>query len=762
MRKLCWACGAFAAGAALGELAIPEERRLWAAAFLLLCAGASLSMRGNVRRRAFLAALFAAVGLAWSRGYDRLVAAPAEALAGEERTFSVRVLDNPDVYGDVSSVVVRVTEPGLPAVKCRLNAYGEDWLDELRPGDELRAEARFYSALIRYGEETDSYRSRGIYLRAVCRSEPVFTGRCAGAWRFFPRTLCRRIGELCAACFPSDASALMTALLTGGKSALYEDYSLYYSFSQAGLMHVTAVSGMHVSFLMGFVWLLAPNRRRVLFIGAPLLLFFAALAGFSPSVTRSVFMQFCFLSAPLAKRESDPPTAMALILAVLLALNPAAAAGVSLQMSFAATAGLLLFAPRIQRRLTAAIRARRTLPRKLLYALAAAFAATVSALVFTTPLSALYFGMVSVVAPLTNILCLWVISLLFLGGYLAVGLAALSPAAARPLVWCLTGAARYVRAVTALLSRLPFAAVYTVNPVFVAWLVFVYGLFALAWLLRDRDEGLRPLAPACLAMIGLCAALLGVRLMRTETLRATALDVGQGACTFFECGGTAAVVDCGGGGTARNAGETASYYALSRGWERLDALILTHLHADHANGVTRLLALLPVETLYLPSDTGDPDGVLPELLSAAASAGTDVVWVSDDLTLTDGSLRLTVTAPLGGKEENERGLFVLAEQGDFEVLITGDAGFSQERRFLERLGDRDIEVLIVGHHGSATSTGDRLLEELRPDVAVISVGYNLYGHPTDAVLERLAACGAQVRRTDEEGNITVLAQGGTS
>ena len=89
------------------------------------------------------------------------------------------------------------------------------------------------------------------------------------------------------------------------------------------------------------------------------------------------------------------------------------------------------------------------------------------------------------------------------------------------------------------------------------------------------------------------------------------------------------------------------------------------------------------------------------------------------------------------------------------MLITGDASRSQERRYVQLAAPPDIELLIVGHHGSANATADYLLDELRPETAVISVGHNTYGHPSDAALERLESRGIAVHRTDTEGTITV-------
>ena len=190
----------------------------------------------------------------------------------------------------------------------------------------------------------------------------------------------------------------------------------------------------------------------------------------------------------------------------------------------------------------------------------------------------------------------------------------------------------------------------------------------------------------------------------------------------------------------------------------MDALILTHLHSDHVNGAPEVLMQLDVDTLYLPLQP-DEDGYLPRILSAARKAGTRIAWVTEDIALALGPMELTIWAPLLSGDENENCLIIMAREDDFEAFITGDSLAAAEWLLCSRHDLPDAEVLVVGHHGSKTSTCEAFLEEIRPDLALISVGYNTYGHPHAAVLDRLEAHHIPVLRTDEEGNITVKAGG---
>ena len=122
---------------------------------------------------------------------------------------------------------------------------------------------------------------------------------------------------------------------------------------------------------------------------------------------------------------------------------------------------------------------------------------------------------------------------------------------------------------------------------------------------------------------------------------------------------------------------------------------------------------------------------------------------------------LTLFAHLGeGTDTNELGLTALATAGGFDALITGDMGGQVEELLLSHADLRNIELLVAGHHGSATSTTRALLETAQPELAIISVGRNnRYGHPAQETLERLAAIGAEIYRTDLQGTVVIQANG---
>ena len=750
IRTLSWCCAGFSVAVFLSVLLLPPVLLPACAAAVLLSWLLCRRGKKTAARKASLLLLFAAPGFLLCFLRYGTTMKRAEQADGSSGVITARVIDYPTVYAGSVRWEVRLTSPELPRVKCRLDYYG-DHAPSLRPGDEIECEAKLYSAAYRYGEETDSLTSKGIFLRGTVRGEAKKTGTWRFASLYKPLTWRQSVITLAGKLFPEDTAPFHIALLTGEKGELYKDYPLYYALSRAGLTHVAAVSGMHVAFLVGFVGLLIPNKRLFALLMLPLLLAFAALSGFTPSVCRAVFMQCCALMAPLCRRESDSPTSLWLVLAILLLINPFSAASVSLQLSFAATAGILVFAQRIYEWLFERLPQGKLRP--LSRTIASSMGTSLSALIFTLPLTALHFGVISLVAPLSNVLCLWLISLLFTGGYLTLALGRMIPRAGRVLGWCLGWGDRFVFLVCRLLTALPCSAVYTSNPVYLWWMGGSYLLLLGFWLwAKKKERPMRIVLPACLSALCLFGCIFAVRADR-QGIRVTAIEVGQGSCTLIECGNDAVMVDCGGTNTADYVGQKAAYYALGRERRKIPTLVLTHLHRDHVNGVTRLLALLDVETIYMPDF--DTDEYLTEILEAASISGTRVVRVREELLLTGEKMQLRLFPPLDRENNDESGLFVLASLDDWDVLITGDADQSQERRFVQLTDVPDIELLIAGHHGSANASGGMFLDALKPETALISVGYNTYGHPAEETLTRLEERHIEIHRTDIEGNITV-------
>lgn len=462
-------------------------------------------------------------------------------------------------------------------------------------------------------------------------------------------------------------------------------------------------------------------------------------------------MQTIVLFAPLLKRENDPPTSLLFALSVILLANPFAAVSVSLQLSFAALAGIMLFSDRIRRGIHTVLPG--FLPFRLKNYLASTTANSFSVLVFSVPLMGLHFGCISVLSPLTNLLTLWAVPLCFGVGYLCCILSLFSMPAAGLLSRVISWPARFILWVAKLISSIDFSCLYLNLDIAVAWVILVYVLFIAAALLF-RAGWKRWVFPALLSTFLFFSMLIGVKLYyRSAPGFMTAIDVGQGQSLSVFAGSDTVVVDCGNIFALEDAGDLAGQYLCSRGRERIQLLILTHLHADHADGVLRLMEYLPVDVILLGPDMEDPNQYLPLLEDAAAKHGTRIESIHADETRSVGQICIRLFVPGSSEGINERCLTATISVGDEDMLVTGDINAEAEQELIRQHDLRDLEILIVSHHGSKYASSEELLTSIGAKTAIISCGYNTYGHPTAETLDRLRLCGYTVYRTDRDGTV---------
>ncbi len=755
MRKLAYCAGGFSAAIFLAHYLLPARWVLPGALAAVVLALVTFLLPGQTRRRVMVALLSAAIGFGWYAA-TAMRLTPALNVSGDVQTVTARVTEYPAAYEHSCGLTVLLTSPDVPNCKARLYAADAGAAD-LRPGDEITADVKLRPSTLRYGEETDSYISKGIYLIGSVQDKTLArTGVWSRSWLYWPKTVAQSLKASAQAAFPADVLPFAQALMLGDKSALYAQ-DLDIPLSTTGIMHTVAVSGLHLAFLLGFLRLFTGNRRTTAIIGLPLMVVFVVMAGCSPSVLRAAFMTALLLFAPLLGRENDPPTSLLTALAILLAANPFAAASISLQLSFASMAGLFCVSGALHRTLDARLLPAGTKlsrPRRNVRAFfSATTASSVGAMVFTVPLTALHFGNISLIAPVTNLLILWLLPVAFIGCYLAALLGLVWAWGGTVLAWVTAWPLRYILAVAKVLSKLPGAVLFTGNRMVVWWLVLVYVMFGAAWLISRRRKA-RYWIPAACSVLALCAVLTvnAVQLQRTSTV--TALDVSQGQSIVFSSGRACAVVDCGGRSTVEDPGDLAARKLLAQGHRSLDLLVLTHPHDDHINGVLRLMHWLPVRTLVIPAAADTTKAPLSDILALAAENHTTVVRVDAERTVTAGSISVHLyPEPCAGQEDGS--MIVLTSIGDYDTLVPGDVDSAAEVKFLSDCVYPSVELLLVGHHGSKKSTSDAWLDAIAPDDAIISVGYNNYGHPTSDTLERLQAHHIPIYRTDQMGDITV-------
>lgn len=771
MRKLTWFAGGFAGMClllmgnipvawlvipALGvvvtwQLSQPKSRKDWVE---MTAIKRRRWLLWQVCRRGTAVVLGCVAGLCWFSVYYFLVCVPAMACQGTQ-TVSGTVISLPQET-DTESYSLTLRLDSGPDVLL----YVPDTWTSVQLGDHVQAPGTVEYTAFTFGEEVPYLTAKGVFLAGSCDQAPTVEHPAVLPLSCWPVWASQQMKQGIEIAFDDVAAPLAIAVSLGDKSGL--DEGTYADMSRAGVIHAAAVSGLHVSFLVGVLMLLCRGRRRWTIALIPVLVFYAVMAGGTPSAFRAVWMQGAALAVPMVGREHDGPSALGLALLVLLVQNPFSVAQVGLQLSFLSVSGILLLTPRIYRRLTGFLDGR-TLEgwkkgaEELWRGVSASVASSLGAMALTVPLVGTIFGQVSLVAPVANILVLWAISVLMMCA-LALGLLGLwLPGLAACLGQGAGLLGHYTVWMVHKLGTFPYAVLDMENLYHVIWLVGAYLVLGLVlW------SGVT-LFQTILAGLGLAVLLalpvgLSAFTVAQSDLVVGAVDVGQGSSTVLLHGNHTVLVDCGSSGDT-SAGDLAADYLAAVGRTRVDALLLTHLDADHFNGVQRLLDRVTVGQVYVPV-SARKEAEAQELESWLEARSIPCQWVEEEVDISLDGLDLRVIPPLGSGTTNEEGLSVLGTVGDFDVLLTGDADSYVEHMMVKYFTIPNIELLVVGHHGAGDSTGMELLGWARPELGIISVGAdNSYGHPDQDTLERLHRSGVEVHRTDQEGTVTVVVQG---
>ena len=545
------------------------------------------------------------------------------------------------------------------------------------------------------------------------------------------------------ALFPENAG-LMRALTLGDRTLLGEE--LRESLSRTGTAHLISISGLHVTVLcalLSFVLRRFMSRKWANVLAILLLIPYGALIGFSAPFVRalSMFAIFCF--APIAGVPSDSITRLCAVLLVYLLAKPLSIDDAGFVLSYAASAGILLLMPPLMK-LTGAEALRRRRPPatrrdRLLHKLRLYFptllCASLAAQLTTLPAVVAFFGVQSVISLPFNLVCVPLCML----GYIA-GLAALLARLPDGLFSALTAITRSSAVLPASVVRFGR---YPAPLVLIHWAI----VLAASELSRITIKWRRLLPFSLLAVAGVCSL---ITFVKAWPFSVTFLDADQADCAVVRSHGRTYLFDA--GDTYTPAADYLNATCL-----KLDGVVLSHPHQDHAGGLTDVLTSFRPEAIYVPAGWFDVEEVSPavtEAMDLAAQMGVPVIELraGDSVELSDMAV-MDVYSPAGDAlpaEVNDMSLLTLVRCEGQGVLFTGDLSVNGEPELLP-----DCDVLKVAHHGSDKATSARFLAAATPEIAVVSVGENNYGHPSPDTLDKLADIGAAVYLTRERGAISM-------
>ena len=594
--------------------------------------------------------------------------------------------------------------------------------------------------------------------------------------------------EALARVLPEPEAGLAAGILIGLRDRV--DRDLAAAFTTAGVSHVVAISGWNIAIVAAAIAAMTGRlgRRRRSVVTMIAIVAYVAFAGASPSVVRAAMMAGVVLLARESGRAGRAVAALGWAVTLLLLTDPKLISDAGFQLSSLATAGLIAWATPLTGWLESVFRGR--LPHWLAESLGVSLAAQAA----TLPIILVSFGRLAVLSPLVNLVIVPLVAPAMAVGLVALAGGAVVLAGAPPIIGAVVAAPgwvilRILVTVVDTAAGLPFASVTLVPPFDLgAALAATGGLLGITWWRRTRQStrgpkaipsaaprGQRPVAGRSISSTGravgrasvvalvIAVAVTGGVIAARPTGIATVsiLDVGQGDAILVEGSRGGRLLIDGGPDPGRLLVE------LDRRvppWDRrIDVVILSHPHEDHVAGLALLLERYRVARVFEPGMRGPGPGYnawLRELERPGAPARLGLA-AGDRLSVDEIDLRVLwpirdqvpATPPDGGTGINNVSVVLLGQVGERRFLLMGDVEEGIDPSLLKD-GLPHVDLLKVAHHGSRTATTQAFVDATRPRVAVASAGAgNPYGHPVKATLDRLAASGARVLRTDRDGTV---------
>ena len=739
------------------------------AALAALAAAWCFRRTGAAVSSALAFAGFAVLGFVWAAAFarERLSDRLDPALEGRDLVLTGVVAGLPQALerGVRFDFDVESSEPGVPQ-RVALSWYEGFSPDESRGVRPVRAGERWrFTARLRrphgsanpHGFDYEAWLlERGIratgYVRMPSRrgaGERAPPERLADAVprpRYWIETLRETAREKILGVLPEHPYAgVLIALAIGDQQAI--DAGQWRLFARTGVSHLMSISGLHVTMIAGlFAMLVSFSWRRSEFLALALPAqkaaaaagFLAAFAyclvsGFAVPAQRTLYMVGVVAAALWLGRATSASRVLAAALLIVLALDPWAVLSPGFWLSFAAVAVIFYVAT-----------GRSVQPHWLAQWGRVQWAVTVG----LAPLLLVLFQQVSLVSPIANAVAIPLVSFVITPLALA--------GAVLPLDWPLELGHAILELLMALLewlARLPSAVWHQHAPL--AWTVPL-ALAGIAWLLLPRGFPARALG-LVLVLPLFAASPAGPR---AGELWITVLDVGQGLSVLARTERHALLYDA---GPAFNAAADSGSrvivpYLRGEGIAALDALVVSHDDRDHSGGAASVLEAIPVGVLW---SSLSPDHALLEAAAWRAPCRADRKWFWDGVAFE--FLHPQEDIPAGrAARANNRSCVLRIEAPGGRVLLTGDIERAAEHELLRRApGLLPAEVLVVPHHGSATSSAPEFVQQVAPRYAVFTVGYrNRFGHPREDVLARYREAGSELLRTDAAGAIRLRLEPG--
>ncbi|MBZ0183767.1 MAG: DNA internalization-related competence protein ComEC/Rec2 [Melioribacteraceae bacterium] len=582
---------------------------------------------------------------------------------------------------------------------------------------------------------------------------------------FFPQfifELRKGIDEKLSRFHNKETYGLLRGLLLADRKLI--DYETREEFINSGVVHVLAVSGLHVGYIM-LIFLILFNRTNIILrisltiIG---LLFFLLLTNSPASVFRASVMSITGLSVFLLNREYNGINALSIAAFIILLINPNDLFTPGFQLSFSAVAAILILMPRFSKRIEK-LKLKKYYKQILLFA-----SVSIAAQIGTLPFTLFYFGKLSVIAIFANIIVIPLIGLI-----LPLGIVSLILGSFIPWFGFIYGAANNMLVTllfnfVGLFSNIPLAFLDVINFSIYDGILFY---IVIGFILSKTFYGFRLSIKFIVILLLIINYFLYSKfddksIIKENLLTLIYIDVDQGDAFLINFpNGKTALIDAGNATKYFDTGKHIIHPLLKQlKIDKIDYAFISHLDADHYLGIHYLIENGIIDTVYKPV-TDLSVRKEKEFLNFLTEQRTVYRYYHQNiLSIGNTSLYfLSDTTDYVSKrfDSNNKSGVIKLIHGDNSFLFTGDAEIPSERYLVNKFGKfLDSDVLKLGHHGSKTSSSERFLDFVAPEVGIISAGIeNRFNHPSDIILQRLEQMDINYKRTDKSGAIIIQSDG---
>lgn len=546
-------------------------------------------------------------------------------------------------------------------------------------------------------------------------------------------------------------SSIIKSIILGDDSFLSEEY--INSFRKLGLSHILAVSGLHIGIIFGFLIyvldLLKVHRKISMVISIIIIWIYACLIGFPASVLRASIMFSFLIIGKLVHKRYDSLNTLSLTGLILLIYRPLWVFSVGFQLSFIATFTILLFLPYMNRIINIK-------NKKIKTALVIVLTAQIGVL----PISMYYFNELQTLSLIANLIIAPILTIGIITGFLIILTSLISIKISIIIGFFGNIILNTSNSITNTLVELTSLNISIKSPSYIEIVFYYLALFVILRIIdiREMDKCFQN----CIYINFLVAIVIGIFINSSQdNISLEFIDVGQGDACLVRLKDKNILIDTGGNifGDFDIGENILLPYLKKTGVKTLDAVFLSHFHADHVKGLIPLFENIDIKDIFIGYESLE-NPLYEEIIKSSKENDVTVnlVTIRNGVNL-DKTSSIEVLHPpkdtKGYEGENDKSLVFVLKVYNREVLFTGDIEQKSEDYIVKNNDKRKVDVIKVPHHGSKTSSKKELIEHFDPKVAIIQLGKNNFGHPNQDVLKRYSDNKTKVLRNDISGLIKV-------